>query len=116
MSHNCPISFVLQNCFSAFYEILFRTHPQVKKLFEDKGMQVQARALMQMMNVLVKSIDDTSKLTPLLKKLGTPLHISSQQSPNYHHITSHHINRLILSHSHSQFNLHFFLLLSIKQN
>jgi hemoglobin-like flavoprotein len=61
----------ISNVCSTFYEILFRRHPNIKSMFEDKGLQAQARALMQMMNVLVKSIDNTSKLVPLLKKLGS---------------------------------------------
>jgi hemoglobin-like flavoprotein len=69
--------------FDTFYDILFRTHPNLKQMFEDKGMQAQARALMQMMNVLVKSIDDTTKLVSVLKKLGGHHVIYGVDVPHY---------------------------------
>jgi hemoglobin-like flavoprotein len=54
--------------FEKFYENLFRVSPTSKKMFEDKGMAVQARALMQMLGMLVKGIDNPP--LQVLKKLG----------------------------------------------
>jgi len=52
--------------FEKFYENLFHVSPSSKVLFEEKGVATQARALMHMLAMLVKSIDN-----PPIKALKT---------------------------------------------
>ncbi len=55
---------------SNFYGKFFEIDPAVKRLFHEKSMPYQARALMQMVTMLMKCIDRLDSLTPHLEKLG----------------------------------------------
>ncbi len=66
---NIP-AFGLIYLFSEFYATLFAISPSAKSLFEDKGMPTQVRALITMMNALIKGLDNLDKLTAMFKKLG----------------------------------------------
>jgi hemoglobin-like flavoprotein len=56
--------------FDEFYATLFAISPSAKSLFEDKGMPTQVRALITMMNSLIKGLDNLDRLTAMFKKLG----------------------------------------------
>jgi hemoglobin-like flavoprotein len=60
----------LVNLFDNFYGKFFEIDPAVKRLFHEKSMPYQARALMQMVTMLMKCIDRLDSLTPQLEKLG----------------------------------------------
>jgi len=53
-----------------FYERFFTVNPSGKRLFENKGLHVQGRALVKMMALIVKGIDDHQLITNTLFMLG----------------------------------------------
>lgn len=54
-----------------FYEFLFEDFPGAKVLFEDVKMAAQKKALLDSLTFVVDNIDNSEKLVPYLKKMGT---------------------------------------------
>ena len=53
-----------------FYDRLFEAHPEVQPLFQSTDMRVQRKKLIDMLALVVYSIDNMSKVEEAIQKLG----------------------------------------------
>lgn len=54
-----------------FYPKFFAVNPAGRRLFEDSGIKIQGRALVRMVAVVVKNIDNGKALKEVIPTLGT---------------------------------------------
>eukprot|EP01124_Arcella_intermedia_P036698 TRINITY_DN9668_c0_g1_i1.p1 TRINITY_DN9668_c0_g1~~TRINITY_DN9668_c0_g1_i1.p1 ORF type:complete len:725 (-),score=183.93 TRINITY_DN9668_c0_g1_i1:6-2180(-) len=69
ITDNGPVT-GLSRFFDLFYAKFFQVNPSGKRLFEEAGIHVQGRALVKMLAMIVKSLDNPSTLKNTLKNLG----------------------------------------------
>lgn len=56
--------------FEEFFQVFFQENPSGRRLFEHSGLQVQGRALVSMIGMIIKSLEDFSAFSNLVVQLG----------------------------------------------